>query len=342
MIIAGVLICIKPTWHPTPCDPEYTGWMPDEQLWGDFQQCQVYHCTDYTDYPVRSTVIRLNQPGDSAVRRGVLYVHGFNDYFFQSAMARRFADSLYRFYAVDLRKYGRSMQPWDHPFQLRNIAEYFPDIDAAVHIMTHEGVDTIILMGHSTGGLTTACYMNHRPDTAIRALILNSPFLDWNLSPMLERVGVPVVSAIGEWLPDMKISQGASTTYSHSLLKKYDGEWTYDTTLKFIQSPDVTAGWINAITEAQRSLRDGRSHIDVPVLLLHSDASAPEGATMQQAQRSDAVLDVADIDRYGRQLGPDVTVDTIPGGMHDLVLSAPAVRTLVYADIFTWLRRQGL
>ena len=61
---------------------------------------------DYSGH-VKSTIVRRLSPcgGD----RGVLYVHGFNDYFFQKEMGDRMVDSCLNFYAVDLRKYGRSL-----------------------------------------------------------------------------------------------------------------------------------------------------------------------------------------------------------------------------------------
>ena len=79
------------------------------------------------DGPCRSTIIRkLNRKGS---RKAFLYVHGFNDYFFQGEMGDRFVDSGFNFYAVDLRRYGRSYEPWQYPFNIRKQEEYFADID---------------------------------------------------------------------------------------------------------------------------------------------------------------------------------------------------------------------
>ena len=43
------------------------------------------------------------------VRQAVLHVHGFADYFFQTEFADWWAERGYDFYALDLRKYGRSL-----------------------------------------------------------------------------------------------------------------------------------------------------------------------------------------------------------------------------------------
>lgn len=307
-------------------------WEPDTLCRG-FEMRRVEQPGDYSGRVV-STIIRKMVP-DTAVRRGVLYVHGFNDYFFQSEMGEEFVEHGYDFYAVDLRKYGRSLLPGQKQFQVRKISEYFPDIDSAIVDMGRNGITEIVLMGHSTGGLVTACYLNENVRPQVKALILNSPFLDWNLGKMEKVVGL--VAAWGKWFPDTRVKQGESTAYAESLLRRYHGEWDYDTTLKLIQSPDVDAGWVRAIDEAQKSLRDGKCDIGIPVLLLYSSNSVDGDEWCEKFNHGDAVLDVKDIKKYGLGLGPDVTPVRVEGGLHDLVLSAPGTRTPLYRYIFNWL-----
>lgn len=310
-----------------------TAWRPDT-LGDGYEMRYVTQPNDYSG-AIRSTIIRKKSPCGS--KRGVLYIHGFNDYFFQTEMGNRFVDSCYSFYAVDLRKYGRSIMPGQKPFQVRDMSEYYPDIDSAIVQMHRDSIDEIILMGHSTGGLTTSLYLNQNQDSTIKALILNSPFLDWRLSPALEKYGIPTVDMLGALFPGLKISQGNSKRYSKSLLKKYGGEWDYDTIWKLESSPDVDAGWVRAIEEGQEKLHHA-SDISVPILLLHSDSTYNKGDNPERDRRSDIVLDVNDISLYGKRLGPDVTEATIKDGIHDLVLSRKSVRDSVYVIIFDWLK----
>lgn len=303
-------------------------WYADSLLAG-FKCHTVIQPNDYQG-KVLSTIIR---PDTTLQRhRGILYIHGFNDYFFQSALCDSVISHSWNFTAVDLRRYGRSLRPGMKRYQVRNLKEYFPDIDSALVSMTVQGIDTIVIIGHSTGGLIASLYMNNNPLPQVRGLILNSPFLGWNLSKTTKNFLIPLVSTVANIFPDISIPQHSDSTYAHTLLRQYDGEWEYDTTKKLTLSPPVTSGWIHAIQSAQQTLRK-KSNILVPILLMHSDRSV----SGSQANTGDAVLNVDDIHQYGQQLGPYITEVSITGGLHDLILSPLPVRREVYQDIFNWL-----
>jgi alpha-beta hydrolase superfamily lysophospholipase len=103
-------------------------WQPDPLLRG-FEALELHFPEDY-DGAVLATLVRL--PGGEAPRGAVLYVHGFADYFFQRHMAERFAAEGYAFYAIDLRKHGRSLRPHQHPNFCKSMLEYYADITRAI------------------------------------------------------------------------------------------------------------------------------------------------------------------------------------------------------------------
>lgn len=292
--------------------------------------------SDYSG-KVRCAVVRNRVEGAS---RAVVYVHGFSDYFFQRNMADIFAAHGYSFYAVDLRKYGRAYMEGQRMFEVRDMHEYFPDIQAAIDVAKADGNGEIVLMGHSTGGLSTAYYMSERPDSAVKGLILNSPFLAWNLPAHMRKILVPAVSFAGRFVPHIPMKSGGTIDYHRSLSRRMDGEWDFDSRWKPDIMPDVDAGWIHAVDSAQRAVRKGR--IKVPVLLMHSDSTARHGDSAERYASADGVLDVKLIAKAGRRLGDNVTEVTVPGGLHDLVLSRPQVRQKVYDEIFAWLKNEKL
>lgn len=326
--------------HHTSISEQYsTNWHTD--ILGDGYEARYVKQPDDYSGNVRSTIIRKNAKCDSS-KHAILYVHGFNDYFFQKEMGDRFVDSCYNFYAVDLRKYGRSLSNGQTPFEARDLKEYFTDIDSALQQIVTDGNKKITLMGHSTGGLITSYYLasNTNIKYPVINLILNSPFLDWNLSDNTENILVPAVTFFSSVLKNVKIKQGGGTGYSHSLLKEYNGEWTYNTEWKLIKSPDVSIGWISAIQKAQQKLQDGKSDVKVPVLLLRSDKSVNGTSWTPEFNKADAVLDVNDIHNYGTKISKsNVTEIVYTDGLHDLILSRKDVREKVYDDIFNWLNK---
>lgn len=300
-------------------------------LGNGFEKKYITMPDDYSGH-VRCTVVRLLCPG---AKRAAVYVHGFSDYFFQADMAREFVAHGYSFYAIDLRKYGRSLMPGQKAFQVRDMAEYFPDIQDTIDTAKADGASEIVLIGHSTGGLTCSLFMMRRPDKAVKALILNSPFLSWNLPKVMTHYVMPVVKKIARVWPSLKLKSGGTIDYNRAISNRLEGEWDYNSDWKPDIMPDVDAGWIRAIDNGQKSLAGGQ--INVPVLLMHSDKSAWSGDGREAFTKSDGVLDVDKIAAVGRRLGPDVTEVTVKDGLHDLVLSRLSVRTAVYSTIFAWL-----
>ncbi|MBD5232733.1 MAG: alpha/beta hydrolase [Bacteroidales bacterium] len=284
---------------------------------------EVAYISQPSDYSgeVRCAAVRKQCAG--AVR-AVLYVHGYSDYFFQKEMGDAFVSAGYAFYAVELRKYGRSLLPGQKMFQVRDLREYYADIEAALKAIEADGIEDVALLGHSTGGLTSALFVAERHPRAVSVLMLNSPFLAWNLPAVLRKFIVPAVGAIGRKLPWLPVHQPADAGYAQSLHANYGGEWNYSRDWKPDVMPDPDSGWIGAIDSAQKEL--ARCRIDIPVLLMHSARSAHRGDGPEAYYSADAILDVESISKAGRGLGPDVTEAVFEGGLHDLVLSRPSVR----------------
>lgn len=335
LVISAVLIGLLVL---SPIDIYARDWTADV-LGADYEQTTVNMADDYSG-KVRCTVVKKSAEGST---KAVLYVHGYNDYFFQKEMSDRFVAEGYNFYAVDLRKYGRSLLPEQRRFEVHNIDEYYADIDTAINVALEDGNKDVILMGHSTGGLTLSCYMASGAGDKypIKALLLNSPFLDMNLSSFNENVAVPFVSWMSSMFKDIEINQGNSNSYAQSLLKKYHGEWGYNTSWKLEISPAVTSGWLGAIHKAHVYIQKG-ANIKCPVLLMRSDKSIDGDGWNPSYNRGDAVLDVNDISRYGRKLGKNVTEFIVKDGLHDLFLSRKPVRYALYINVFEWLREKGL
>lgn len=290
------------------------------------------------DGPCRSTIVRKKARVPS--KKGFLYIHGFNDYFFQSQMGDRFVDSGYHFYAVDLRRYGRSKEPWQYPYNIRDQKEYFADIDSALSQMRRDGITDITLGGHSTGGLTVILYGIDRGQRVnVNRIVTNSPFLAWNFSPFMRKIAIPVVSGLGSIFKNSKIKQGHCDGYGYSLLKQYDGEWEYNTDWKMIYSPPVTMSWVHAISAAQREIMHNPDNMSVPLLVMHSSRKVDGCNYEPDFKYGDAVLDPFVIAERGAKIGRRTYVCAIDSGIHDLVLSELPHREQAYDVIFSFIRQ---
>ena len=67
----------------------------------------------------------------------VLYIHGWVDYFHQEHVADFFESLGARFYALDLRKYGRSLREHQKPGFIADLKTYDEEIEAALAVMGH-------------------------------------------------------------------------------------------------------------------------------------------------------------------------------------------------------------
>jgi alpha-beta hydrolase superfamily lysophospholipase len=291
-----------------------SGWAADRLLPG-FESLELALAGDY-DGRVRATLVRL--PAGDAPRGAVLYVHGFVDYFFQRHMAERFAAEGYAFYALDLRKHGRSLLPHQHPNFCKDLAEYDADIDAAIDAIG----GPVLLAGHSTGGLICALYAARGARRSeVRALWLNSPFFDWKVTP-LQRAQLGMAALAGHAFPFLSDPRGLQPAYGRSLHREFGGEWDYDLELKPLRGFPMYCGWVGAILAAQARVHAGLE-IACPVLTMHSD-------------EADIVLDWRHMAKWGRTLGPRASVQAFPGALHDLVLSRREVREAVFHAVFSW------
>ncbi|MER7168904.1 alpha/beta hydrolase [Micromonospora sp. NPDC000207] len=285
--------------------------------------------------PVVATLVRRR--ADRPTSRAVLYVHGFVDYFFQTHVADFFVARGWDFYALDLRKYGRSLLPHQTPNFCRHLADYFPELDAAAKVVRDEdGHSTILAMGHSTGGLILSLWAHARRDAGlIDGLVLNSPFFDLNAPWLVRRPLAAAVAHLGRRSPHRVLPLTLGTVYGESLHADHRGEWRYDLAWKPLRGFPVRLGWLNAVRTAQRRLRKGLA-IPVPVLLACSTRSYRGLRWNDTAALADTVLDVEHMVRWAPRLGRHVTVVRFDGALHDLTLSGPPVREQVFAEVGRW------
>jgi alpha-beta hydrolase superfamily lysophospholipase len=299
----------------------------------DFDYRTIQLSPDYEGKVIATLISSKFNVGN---RESVLYLHGYIDYFFHPHVCERFIENNFDFYALDLRKYGRSILEHQRPNFCLDIEEYFEEISIAIRQINKTGNSLIHLLGHSTGGLIASNYMNYgKEKSSIKSLILNSPFLDFNQPVFAKKATYLTAKIASTILPYSYINGALSPVYMQSIHKDYYGEWDFNLNWKPISGFPTYFKWIVAISRAQKNLL--RSNIGVPVLIMHSSHSRSISTFSQEAMSSDTVLDIEDIKRIGPQLGKQVTLLEIENAQHDIFLSPIEVREKAFDKMFAWL-----
>ncbi|MDO5671286.1 MAG: alpha/beta fold hydrolase [Actinomycetaceae bacterium] len=221
----------------------------------------------------------------------VLYVHGWNDYFYQTHLARVMSALGAAFYAVDLRRYGRSSRGANNePYGfVRNLNDYGLEFSSALDIINaeHPGLP-VIMMGHSTGGLSTALWAAKNPER-LACLLLISPWLRsqpghyFFKKPRFTRA---VLRAGTRVAPTKSLPMASLNLYSRSIsgwhedadgplpayLRPFTGDpavrgWWANPAWKILPTAPYRFGWLHAIVSGHLEIMDGLQAA-VPTLVL--------------------------------------------------------------------------
>ena len=338
-------------------------WEPD--ILGEGYRCLTLDLGEDDEGPLAATLVSFTpdpvaeRPGERLRRtlRGllpgtrrdpepvhaVIYVHGWADYFFHTELAEFFAGHGMSFYALDLRKYGRSLREGQTEGFVNDLSEYDADLEAAMaavrlDLRNRLGPQVpvrISLMAHSTGGLVASLWA-HRNPGRIEALILNSPWLELRGSSMVRGAAAGLLEPLARMRPKARLVLPELDFYWRSISREADGEWDPHPVWKPRMSFPVRAGWITAVLAGHAQVAKGLD-IQVPILLLASARSTIAAKWTPDMTETDSVLDVSAMVQRGLLLGPEVTVFRFDGALHDVLLSARPVRELVYTRMGRWL-----
>lgn len=286
-------------------------------------------------------VVELKAEEPERPKEAVLYLHGWADYFFQTELAEFFTDRGISFYALDLRKYGRSLRAGQSEGFAEDLAIYDEDLAAALAAIRADlGEDhRVHLLAHSLGGLIAALWADRHP-SVLASLILNGPWLELQGSRFLRQIATHLVDPFVRSDPRRIFNHPDMTAYWQSVSSTSHGEWDLDPRWRPANSFPFRAGWIKAVLNGHAQVSKGL-RIEAPILMLLSERSLIQADWSEQMQGVDAVIDVQQMARIGLQIGHRVMVNRYAGGLHDIFLSSQQVRLAAYADIGHWMRAYG-
>jgi alpha-beta hydrolase superfamily lysophospholipase len=327
---------VSPTWEPDVLD-------------GYWQRTHALGPDPDGEGEIFATLVRCGEAAKS--RHAVLVVHGFTDYFFHTELAEHFAEHGFAFYALDLRKCGRSWREGQSPHFITNLARYDSELDWAVEVIAADaragraddpGTGSelrVLVYGHSAGGLIVPLWLDRRRGRGaggVSGLVLNSPWFDLQGPAILRSAGTAAVLALAQLRRKQVIPLPREGAYGASLHRDYGGEFDYNLRWKPVGGFPITYGWINAIRRGHARLHRGLD-VGVPNLILRSDHSIPGNCDVETAQRGDCVLDVTQIARWAGCVGNRTTIVPIKDAKHDVFLSIAGPRLQAYRELDAWL-----
>lgn len=287
----------------------------------------------------------------------VLAIHGWNDYFFHREFARTVGSLGGHFYAIDLRKYGRSWREGQSWGFTTDLSIYDEDIHAALDVIHDEhGYEVpLFLYGHSTGGLTASLWADRHPGL-LAGLMLNSPWLELQGSTILRYVGQPILDTLAQFSPTTVLPVNDTGNYQRLLTgwlaegeeldlddpsissdPFFNGGWEPDERYRHIPTFPIRAGWLSAVLKGHAHVAAGLN-IECPILTLTSSKTIIAETWKPDMRGADIVLDVAQIWKRVHSLGPLTTLLKLENAIHDVLLSRSSVRERAYGQMERWLR----
>lgn len=321
---------------PTP--PPVGAWAPD--LLGPGHQATTLSLEPDEEGDVVATLVRY-RPGLGGRRMpvprfAVLYLHGWNDYVLNPELGPFWARNGGAFYGLDLRKYGRSLRPGQTPGFIDDLGTYDEDIAAALAVIAGERPGLpLVLMGHSTGGLTGSLWADRHPEQ-VAGLVLVSPWLELQGSSLARILSMPIISEIARSFPKRRVPLNPDLGYYYRTIDAHsEGEWELVPAWRAAGTFHPTYAWAAAILRGHTAVSAGLD-ITCPVLVLRSARTLISPLWDEAMRASDVVIDVDVIAQRALRIGREITVSTIDGALHDVLLSARPVREEAYRRIERW------
>lgn len=281
--------------------------------WDDSPARNLDYLQDYLTPELRGREITVLDELDapSAPQFIAVYVHGWNDYFYQAHLARMMTHLGAAFYGIDLHRYGRNMPRRSGliPFNCYedDYTTYDRELDWAIATARQEHPDLpVIVMAHSNGGAVVSGWASRHHD-AYDGLIFISPWVVQDISGI--PAGNTVRNLIAKYLRGLHVPMlgPGSTVYQDSLagyatigsplprrLVPFGNDpavcgWVTNPQWRIIDGAPILFGWLSAILSTQQWLVDHARFSNQPVLCLTA-AHDPDTFYHPEIARIDSLM----------------------------------------------------
>ena len=289
-----------------------------KELYNKYLEQYTKHTHTYNDKSYTQLLYKqsLTEKNEMVNKKALIWVHGYNDYYYQFCIGEKIINEGCDIFAISLRKYIKNEM-----YLSTNFDEYIEDIDIHIkYILNKYNYEKLFLYGHSVGGLLCTIYMNksiHKDK--INGIILNSPFFELN-DKVYTQIEIYIMKNIlyyfGYIYPNAIISAEdykISNDYAKTILDRY----YFNTKLKTAHQNFITVGWLKECLYYQNLIQTKKINIQIPILVLCSDKSS----TNSNSRCGDSVLNISDIEKYSKYIGENTTISKIKDSTHDVLVS---------------------
>ena len=319
--------------EPAPVDE----WAPD--VLGHGYEARTMPLGEDDEGEVVATLVRYRpeEATPEKPRFAVVYLHGWSDYFLNHELGPWWAAHGGAFYGLDLRKYGRSLRHGQTPGYIDDLESYDEEIEAALALIAQEhGELPVVLMAHSTGGLTAVLWADRNPGR-LAGIVLVAPWLETQGSTVVRSISAPIVTEVAKAYPKRITPQADLGYYHRTISSEFDGDWDLVPAWRPPTSFPVRYGWLAAVLRGHAAVAKGLN-VDVPVMVLRSARSLISPLWDEAMKTSDIVIEVDVVAERALRVAKSVTVATVEGALHDVMLSPHPVRDVAYDHLETWAR----
>jgi alpha-beta hydrolase superfamily lysophospholipase len=285
-------------------------------------------------YPDK-TEISLNYKKKKNNKKTILWIPGFNDYYYHFFIGEKFLKEGYDIYAITLRRYEENNLT---PFYTNDLSEYIKDINNLLPYILKEKYEKILFYGHSTGALVSILYCNEGLyKKKINGLILNSPFFEFNLDIISLLYIKYIVYYLAYYFPTFllrKYDEKVKNSLTSEIIKRF----YINPNKKFTCLPQVYFGWTRTIILNQTKIQKGEVKLKIPILILHSNNSIYPSIN-KTTENGDDTLNIDDIIKYSTYIGNNVKRISIENAIHDVFCSTEIPRNIAIDKMFDWLNK---
>lgn len=291
---------------------------------------------DYKKYEIINSddsITKLITKNNNGNNNALIWIHGFNDYYYNLFIGEKFLKEGYDIYAIQLRRY--SSTNINEKFYCDNLNEYIQDINNIFPKIIDKNYKKIVLYGHSMGGLISSIYCKKGLyKDKITHLILNSPFFDFKLS-LIEKFFINYIVYYLSFIFPKFLLRPYDTTKTNYLTQNIQKRFYINNKYKLNFLPPVYASWIKTIIDYHNIIKYNNLNLKIPILVLFCDKTTK---FINSNQTGDDTLDVNDIDKYSENLGNNIKKYQFTNSIHDIFSSSINVINKAFNITIYWLK----